>query len=92
MSEALTIIRRTTNKAVKTSITATFSAGTIFVFTHYWLMQFISFSGVPGIPPLLSGSRKRPKCQDKGETSVAFGSCGLPGPPGPGFEKIGILN
>ena len=50
------------------------------------------FSGVPGIPPFLSKSRNRPKCQKKGETTVAFGTCrGLPGPPGPGFEKTGIF-
>ena len=53
-------------------------------------MQFISFLGVPGIPQILSRSLKRPSCQAKRETIIAFGNCGLP--PSPDYVNRGILN
>ena len=91
MAEALTTLRRTTtNKPAKTPIAATFSAGNIFQSEIYTSCN--SFSDVAGIHQILSRSRKRPRCQAKRETTVAFGNCGLPRTPGPEYIKRGTLN
>ena len=90
MSEALKALR-TTNKAVKTFITATCSAGTVFhvyIIASYSLFHFqVSQVSLHSCQNLANIQNINPK----GETRVAVRSCGLPKRPGPAFENRGIF-